>query len=293
MALSVGTGVRPSADVQAARPSAHRAGIGRQSARGDNTSIDLRGLGSGSTLVLVNGRRMPPHPISQSEFGTPALSVNINTVPSGLSSRVEILRDGASAIYGSEAAAGVVNHIVAPRFDGLRTSVRGSMTEDGGGRRNAKFMLQEAPGAVLGDDLWEDGRAEWRWNASLRWRKGNWSAGWFTSYYGTFVDTGAATTLAVYDSLGRPDYIDATTTTNAGATRYLLKVEAAVSHNLSGGYRFDRRHKFAPLRNTSLRLGVNNVFNTDPPIADAVYGDQSGAYNPRGRQYWLELEKSW
>ncbi|MES2693205.1 MAG: TonB-dependent receptor plug domain-containing protein, partial [Verrucomicrobiota bacterium] len=104
-----------------------------QSARGDNTSIDLRGLGSGSTLVLVNGRRMPPHPVSQSEFGTPALSVNVNTVPSGLSSRIEILRDGASAIYGSEAAAGVVNYIVEPRFDGASATIRGSFTDDGGG----------------------------------------------------------------------------------------------------------------------------------------------------------------
>src|ERR1043166_2042985 len=95
-----------------------------QSARGDNTAVDLRGLGSGSTLILVNGRRMPPHPISQSENGVPALSVNVNSIPSGLATRLELLRDGASAIYGSDAAAGVVNYIITPRFDGLHTTAR-------------------------------------------------------------------------------------------------------------------------------------------------------------------------
>jgi iron complex outermembrane receptor protein len=169
----------------------------------------------------------------------------------------------------------------------------GEFTLRGEASFRAKFMLQESPGAVLGDDLWEDGRAIWRWNGTLRWRKGNLSAGWFTSYYGSFVDTSAGTTLAVYEYLGRPSYIDATTTTNAGATRYLLRVEPAISHNASVGYRFDRRHKIPPLRNTSLRLGVNNVFNTDPPISDATFGYTSGTYNPRGRQYWLELAKAW
>jgi hypothetical protein len=154
-------------------------------------------------------------------------------------------------------------------------------------------MLQETPGAALGDDNWEDGRAIWRWNASVRWRKGNLSANWFTSYFGSFVDTSAATTLAIYEYLGRPHYIDNTTTTNAGATRYLLRVEPMYQHNVSGGYRFDRRARFALLRNSSVRLGVNNIFNSDPPIADATYGYQSGAYNPRGRQYWLELAKAW
>ncbi|MES2693556.1 MAG: hypothetical protein V4773_08790, partial [Verrucomicrobiota bacterium] len=156
-----------------------------------------------------------------------------------------------------------------------------------------KFMLQETIGAAPGDDLWEDGRPIWRWNTSLRWRSGNWSAGWFTSYYGSFVDSGAATTAAIYEYLGRPEYIDNSTTTNAGATRYLLRVEPVISHNVNFGYRFDRRHKFALLRSSSVRWGVNNLLNTEPPIADGTYGYQSGTYNPRGRQFWLELAKSW
>lgn len=66
-------------------------------ARGDNNSINLRGIGSGNTLVLLNGRRMAPHPISQAESGVPSLSVNVNQLPAAAMGRVEILRDGASA----------------------------------------------------------------------------------------------------------------------------------------------------------------------------------------------------
>jgi hypothetical protein len=67
-------------------------------ARGDVASIDLRGIGSGSTLTLLNGRRMAPHPISMAENGVPSLAVNINTIPREMVDRVEILRDGASSI---------------------------------------------------------------------------------------------------------------------------------------------------------------------------------------------------
>ena len=102
-------------------------------ARGDNTALNLRGIGSGNTLVLVNGRRLAPHPISQAEGGLPSLAVNVNQLPIGAARRVEVLRDGASAIYGADAAAGVVNTIVRRDYDGYELSLRGSVTEHGGG----------------------------------------------------------------------------------------------------------------------------------------------------------------
>ena len=88
-------------------------------ARGDNNSINLRGIGSGNTLVLLNGRRMAPHPISQAESGVPSLSVNVNQLPAAAMARVEVLRDGASAIYGTDAAGGVVNSITRRNFPSL------------------------------------------------------------------------------------------------------------------------------------------------------------------------------
>ncbi|MBI4624205.1 MAG: TonB-dependent receptor [Verrucomicrobia bacterium] len=106
---------------------------GPQLARGDVASIDLRGIGSGSTLTLLNGRRMAPHPISMAENGVPSLAANINTIPRSLIDRVEILRDGASAIYGTDAAAGVINNYVSRTYVGRRATVKGSMTQHGGG----------------------------------------------------------------------------------------------------------------------------------------------------------------
>ncbi len=102
-------------------------------ARGDNATVNLRGIGSGNTLVLLNGRRLPPHPISQAESGVPSLSVNINQLPAAALARVEVLRDGASAIYGTDAAAGVINSITRGNFDGLSFRTRGSVTQHGGG----------------------------------------------------------------------------------------------------------------------------------------------------------------
>ena len=102
-------------------------------ARGDNSTINLRGLGSGNTLVLLNGRRLPPHPISMAESSVPSLSTNVNNLPMAAIARVEVLRDGASAIYGTDAAAGVVNSITRARFDGLSVRARASVTQRGGG----------------------------------------------------------------------------------------------------------------------------------------------------------------
>jgi iron complex outermembrane receptor protein len=102
-------------------------------ARGDNTSINLRGIGSGNTLVLLNGRRLPPHPISQAESGVPSMAVNVNQLPAAAMARIEVLRDGASAIYGTDAAAGVVNSVTRSNYDGLSIRARGSVTQHGGG----------------------------------------------------------------------------------------------------------------------------------------------------------------
>jgi len=105
---------------------------GPQLARGDVASIDLRGIGSGSTLTLINGRRMAPHPVSMAENGVPSLAVNINAIPRALVDRVEILRDGASAIYGADAAAGVINNRISRGNVSRGVTLRGSATQHGG-----------------------------------------------------------------------------------------------------------------------------------------------------------------
>ena len=78
-------------------------------ARGDVASINLRDLGTGNTLLLINGRRMVLNPGFQTELLVPVVSPNTNTIPPGAVRRVEVLRDGASPIYGADAVAGVID----------------------------------------------------------------------------------------------------------------------------------------------------------------------------------------
>ena len=97
---------------------------GTNAARGDVGSVNLRSIGEGNTLVLLNGRRMVNHPITQTNFGVPVTSVNSNTLPISGLARVEVLRDGAGALYGSDAVAGVVNYVTKEDFEGGNFKVR-------------------------------------------------------------------------------------------------------------------------------------------------------------------------
>ena len=94
-------------------------------ARGDVSSIDLRNLGAGNTLVLINGRRMVQHPVSQAGIANvPVLTYNANALPVAGLERLEVLRDGAAAIYGADAVAGVVNVVLKDDFDGLQLNAK-------------------------------------------------------------------------------------------------------------------------------------------------------------------------
>lgn len=102
-------------------------------ARGDNSTVSLRGIPSSNTLVLLNGRRLVAHAISQSEAGVPTLSTNVNQLPNQGLERVEVLRDGASSVYGTDAVAGVINYITRRDFVGTELSLRYAQTEIGDG----------------------------------------------------------------------------------------------------------------------------------------------------------------
>lgn len=103
-------------------------------ARGDNSSVSLRGLPSSNTLILLNGRRLVPHGISQNEAGVPTLSTNVNQLPNRGIERIEVLRDGASSIYGTDAVTGVINYITKRDFVGTELTLRYGQTEIGDGR---------------------------------------------------------------------------------------------------------------------------------------------------------------
>jgi iron complex outermembrane recepter protein len=88
-------------------------------ARGDVGSINLRNLGTGNTLLLVNGRRMVPHPGTQTEDLVPRQTANINAIPLYGVRQMQVLLGGASALYGSDAVAGVLNVVMDSTFQGL------------------------------------------------------------------------------------------------------------------------------------------------------------------------------
>lgn len=90
-------------------------------ARGDVGSVNLRNLGVGNTLVLLNGRRVVNHPTSRADDNlVPVLTYNTNAIPVFGLERLEVLRDGAAAIYGSDAVAGVVNTVLRTDFTGVQ-----------------------------------------------------------------------------------------------------------------------------------------------------------------------------
>ncbi len=93
------------------------------------SSIDLRGFGNGRSLTLVDGKRLPVYPVANS--GTDNF-VDLSAIPSTMIERVEILIDGASAIYGSDAVSGVINIITRKDIEGVELTYKKGMTSDGG-----------------------------------------------------------------------------------------------------------------------------------------------------------------
>jgi iron complex outermembrane receptor protein len=91
-----------------------------------NSSANLRGLGANSTLVLLNGRRIATH-------GAKGNAVDLNTIPLAAIERVEVLKDGASATYGTDAIGGVINFILRRDYTGLEATAFADVTQHKGG----------------------------------------------------------------------------------------------------------------------------------------------------------------
>ncbi|MFC3460321.1 TonB-dependent receptor [Massilia haematophila] len=93
---------------------------------GGASFASFRGLGPNATLVLINGRRAPTH-------GKSGKAVDLNSIPMAAIARIEILKDGASAIYGTDAIGGVMNIILRSDYQGAEVSAYTNVTEEGGG----------------------------------------------------------------------------------------------------------------------------------------------------------------
>ncbi len=130
--------------------------------RGTNglSAANLRGQGSGGTLILLNGRRVAAHGLSGG-------AVDVNQIPFAALERVEVLKDGASAIYGTDAIGGVINYITKKDYKGFTVAGSADVTEHGGGN-----IYRISATAGMGD-LDEDGinvmgAVSYGWNKLLR-----------------------------------------------------------------------------------------------------------------------------
>ena len=110
------------------------------------SSVSLRGLSGNRTLVLVNGRRL-----AVAIGGLVGGAVNVNNIPLAAVERVEVLKDGASSIYGSEALAGVINFILSKDFQGIDVGLGGGTPTREGGGKTQKATLVGGYGNVSRD----------------------------------------------------------------------------------------------------------------------------------------------
>ncbi|MGV8923176.1 MAG: TonB-dependent receptor [Thermomonas sp.] len=103
-------------------------GVAPPGTRGNNgvSGANLRGQGADATLVLLNGRRVATH-------GLAGQVVDLNSIPFAAIERVEVLRDGASALYGTDAIGGVINFITRDNYQGLSITGGADVTQQGGG----------------------------------------------------------------------------------------------------------------------------------------------------------------
>ncbi|MGF7156086.1 TonB-dependent receptor domain-containing protein [Novosphingobium gossypii] len=100
---------------------------------GGGSTVNLRGLGSDATLTILNGRRLP--------YDSAMQGVDISAIPVAAVERMEIVADGASAVYGSDAVGGVVNIILRQDYEGLATRGRVGFAAGGGGQQQLYSVL--------------------------------------------------------------------------------------------------------------------------------------------------------
>ncbi|QGZ43238.1 TonB-dependent receptor [Pseudoduganella flava] len=165
-----------------------------------STAISLRGLGATSTLVLLNGRRMAP--FARADDGQKSFT-DLSTVPMQIVERIEILKDGASSLYGADAIAGVVNIILKKDFTGLQVRAetgwsryddakqnKASITYGQGDLDENKYNWVVNAEYSKSDELKAADRSgrDWIGHGDIR----PWGYGLGTQYAGGYISNGAA-----------------------------------------------------------------------------------------------------
>lgn len=110
--------------------------------------LSLRGIGQKNTLILVNGKRVSPYATAQD---LQEVFVDLNSLPMAAVQRIEVLKDGASSVYGSDAVAGVVNIILYKEFKGTELSAQAGGSTEGTGQTEKSASLQTGFGSLAQD----------------------------------------------------------------------------------------------------------------------------------------------
>lgn len=174
---------------------ASNSGIAPPGMRGNNgvSGANLRGQGADATLVLLNGRRVATH-------GLAGQVVDLNSIPFAAIERVEVLRDGASAVYGTDAIGGVINFITRNDYQGLTASTNMDITHDGGGSIYSANLL--GGWGDLDTDRWNVwGTVGWKENRILTGRDRDF-ANSFQPERGLSPDTGGSPFATVNATAG-------------------------------------------------------------------------------------------
>ena len=128
------------------------------------SGISLRGLTVGATLVLIDGHRLAPYPLSDDSQRS---FVDVSNIPFDAIESIEILKSGASALYGSDAIAGVVNIKLKKNFTGTRLSAESGTTQHGGGKTH-RAAISTGLGDLEADGYNAFVTAEWRRQGDIK-----------------------------------------------------------------------------------------------------------------------------
>ncbi|MFC0251095.1 TonB-dependent receptor [Massilia consociata] len=162
---------------------------------GGRATADLRGLGGDKTLVLLNGRRLANHPYF-------ADTVDLNIIPVAALERVEVLRDGASAIYGTDAIGGVINFITKRSVEGAAIAFEGYEPWRQGGGSEQRVNLSGGWGDLERDGLSMWGVIDWHQQSALRSTERSFSNSGIRPEHGMFEVSGTTFPANFFSDLG-------------------------------------------------------------------------------------------
>jgi len=165
------------------------------------SGVSLRGLSLGATLILIDGHRMAPYPLAddaQRSF------VDISSIPFAAVERIEVLKDGASAVYGSDAIAGVVNVILKKNFEGTSISAETGTTQKGGGTTRSFSLAQGFGNADSGNSGYVAIEARHGDAVKLSQRSGDWTKFDWRDEGGMDLRPGARNDLTASPRVSRP-----------------------------------------------------------------------------------------